>query len=89
LATSTVREALEFSALLRQPRKIPKAEKLAYVDEILKLLDMTDYQHAVVGELGEGQSIASCLHSQAFVDGFLSLFLRTERRTAQKADHRS
>jgi len=54
LATSSVREALEFSALLRQPRHIPKSEKLAYVDEVLKLLDMEAYQHAVVGDLGEG-----------------------------------
>jgi len=55
LATSSVREALEFSALLRQPRHIPKSEKLAYVDEVLKLLDMEAYQHAVVGDLGEGE----------------------------------
>lgn len=57
LATSTVREALTFSALLRQPRHIPKEEKLAYVDEILKLLDMEAYQHAVVGDLGEGLNV--------------------------------
>ena len=56
LATSSVREALEFSALLRQPRHIPKADKLAYVDEVLKLLEMEAYQHAVVGDLGEGAS---------------------------------
>lgn len=31
LATSTVREALTFSALLRQKASIPKEEKLAYV----------------------------------------------------------
>lgn len=31
LSTSTVREALNFSALLRQPAHIPREEKLAYV----------------------------------------------------------
>jgi ABC-type multidrug transport system ATPase subunit len=56
LATSSVREALEFSALLRQPRHIPNQEKLDYVDEVLKLLEMEAYQHAVVGDLGEGES---------------------------------
>ena len=40
LETSTVREALNFSALLRQPAHIPRAEKLAYVDDVIKLLDM-------------------------------------------------
>jgi ABC-type multidrug transport system ATPase subunit len=31
LSTSTVRDALTFSALLRQPAKVPRAEKIAYV----------------------------------------------------------
>jgi ATP-binding cassette subfamily G (WHITE) protein 2 (PDR) len=42
LATSTVREALNFSALLRQPAHISRKEKLEYVNEVIKLLDM-DY----------------------------------------------
>ncbi|KAF9875723.1 ABC-2 type transporter [Colletotrichum karsti] len=57
LETSTVREALEFSALLRQPASTPKAEKLAYVDEVIKLLDMQEYADAVVGVLGEGLNV--------------------------------
>ncbi|KAK2063441.1 hypothetical protein LY76DRAFT_535057 [Colletotrichum caudatum] len=57
LDTSTVREALEFSALLRQPATTPRAEKLAYVDEVIKLLDMQDYADAVVGVLGEGLNV--------------------------------
>jgi ATP-binding cassette subfamily G (WHITE) protein 2 (PDR) len=56
LETSTIREALEFSALLRQPRHVPKAEKIAYVDEVLKLLEMEHYANAVIGAPGEGQS---------------------------------
>ncbi|KAF4122564.1 ABC-type branched-chain amino acid transport system, ATPase component [Geosmithia morbida] len=57
LETSTVREALSFSALLRQPASTPKAEKLAYVDEVIRLLDMQDYADAVVGVLGEGLNV--------------------------------
>ena len=57
LETSTVRESLEFSALLRQPATTPKAEKLAYVDEVIKLLDMQDYADAVVGVPGEGLNV--------------------------------
>jgi hypothetical protein len=33
LATSTVREALTFSAVLRQPNSTPRKERIAYVDE--------------------------------------------------------
>jgi ATP-binding cassette, subfamily G (WHITE), member 2, PDR len=57
LETSTVREALAFSALLRQPASIPRADRLAYVDEVIKLLDMEDYADAVVGVLGEGLNV--------------------------------
>lgn len=57
LETTTVREALNFSALLRQPPHIPRAEKLAYVDEVIKLLDMEEYADAVVGILGEGLNV--------------------------------
>ena len=57
LETSTVREALNFSALLRQPAHVSKAEKLAYVDEVVKLLDMEEYVDAVVGVPGEGLNV--------------------------------
>ncbi|KAI1483164.1 ABC transporter ABCl1 [Daldinia eschscholtzii] len=57
LATTTVREALNFSAILRQPADVPRAEKLAYVDEVIKLLDMEEYADAVVGVLGEGLNV--------------------------------
>jgi ABC-type multidrug transport system ATPase subunit len=48
---------LEFSALLRQPANTPKKEKLAYVDEVIRLLDMEEYADAVVGVLGEGLNV--------------------------------
>lgn len=57
LSTTTVREALNFSALLRQPPHVPREEKLAYVDEVIKLLDMHEYADAVVGVLGEGLNV--------------------------------
>jgi len=57
MATTTVREALQFSALLRQPRTTPKAEKLEYVEEIIKLLEMEAYSEALVGEVGMGLNV--------------------------------
>ncbi|KAI0188150.1 ABC-2 type transporter-domain-containing protein [Xylaria flabelliformis] len=57
LASSTVREALEFSALLRQPRTSSRREKLAYVDNVLDVLDMRSYANAIVGAPGEGLNI--------------------------------
>ncbi|KAJ9109697.1 ABC multidrug transporter afr2 [Naganishia cerealis] len=57
LSTSTVREALRFSALLRQPAKVSRQEKLDYVEEVLLLLEMESYADAVVGVLGEGLNV--------------------------------
>ncbi|KAE8372806.1 ABC-2 type transporter-domain-containing protein [Aspergillus bertholletiae] len=57
LETSTVREALIFSAVLRQPASTPRKEKLAYVEEVIKMLNMEEYAEAVVGVLGEGLNV--------------------------------
>ncbi|PNY28748.1 ABC transporter CDR4 [Tolypocladium capitatum] len=57
LQTTTVREALNFSAILRQPAHVPREEKLAYVDEVIKLLEMEEYADAVVGVPGEGLNV--------------------------------
>ncbi|GME43998.1 ABC transporter-like protein [Neofusicoccum parvum] len=57
LQTSTVREALSFSALLRQPAHVSREEKLSYVEEVIKLLDMEEYADAVVGVPGEGLNV--------------------------------
>ncbi|WVQ84203.1 hypothetical protein IAT38_006354 [Cryptococcus sp. DSM 104549] len=57
LETSTVREALRFSAVLRQPHKVPTAEKYEYVEEVLKLLEMDGYADAVVGVPGTGLNV--------------------------------
>jgi ATP-binding cassette subfamily G (WHITE) protein 2 (PDR) len=50
-------QALTFSALLRQPYSTPKAEKIAYVEEVINLLNMQEYADAVVGVLGEGLNV--------------------------------
>lgn len=57
LATSTVREALTFSALLRQPAHISRQEKVKYVSEVIQLLEMDEYADAVVGVPGEGLNV--------------------------------
>jgi ABC-type multidrug transport system ATPase subunit len=57
LHTSTVREALAFSALLRQPDEYSHAEKVAYVDDVIDLLDMHEYSDAIIGTLGEGLNV--------------------------------
>ncbi|RAH69716.1 putative ABC multidrug transporter [Aspergillus aculeatinus CBS 121060] len=57
LHTSTVREALEFSALLRQPPQYSRAERLAYVETVIDLLNMREYADAIVGVPGEGLNV--------------------------------
>lgn len=52
--TATVREALQFSALLRQPREVSKQEKYAYCETIIDLLEMHDIAGATIGKVGEG-----------------------------------
>jgi ABC-type multidrug transport system ATPase subunit len=54
---ATVREALEFSAILRQPKETPREEKIAYVDTIVELLGMKDIEHALVGQPGNGLNV--------------------------------
>lgn len=54
---ATVREALEFSALLRQDREIPREEKLKYVNTIIDLLEMQELEHTLIGKPGAGLSI--------------------------------
>lgn len=53
--TATIREALEFSALLRQDRHVPKQEKLDYVNQIIDLLELNNIQDAIISSLGVEQ----------------------------------
>lgn len=50
--TSTVREALLFSAKLRQPASVPLAEKEAYVETCLRMCGLEAYGDVMVGSLG-------------------------------------
>lgn len=54
---ATVREALEFSARLRQPRETPDHEKLQYVDTIIDLLELNSLEHTLIGTPGAGLSV--------------------------------
>ncbi|KAM0335133.1 hypothetical protein ACHAQA_000173 [Verticillium albo-atrum] len=57
LPTSTVREALKFSALLRQSSQYSHQEKIDYVDTVISLLSMEEYADAVIGVPGEGLNV--------------------------------
>lgn len=57
ILSSTVREALEFSALLRQPQHCSTPEKLAYVDVIIDLLEMHDIEDCLIG-YSDGQGLS-------------------------------
>ncbi|KAJ5151295.1 ABC multidrug transporter atrF [Penicillium canariense] len=54
---ATVRESLEFSALLRQSRDVPREEKLKYVDTIINLLELHDIADTLIGRIGAGLSV--------------------------------
>lgn len=51
IETSTVREAFDFSALLRQPSTTSKSDKLAYVNQVLDMLQMAELQNVVIQSL--------------------------------------
>ncbi|KAG0364544.1 ABC-2 type transporter-domain-containing protein [Gamsiella multidivaricata] len=55
---TTVREALQFSAYLRQPANVSEAEKDAYVEEIIKILEMENIADAVIGTTESGFGIS-------------------------------
>ncbi|GLA74143.1 hypothetical protein AtubIFM55763_005085 [Aspergillus tubingensis] len=57
LSTTTVREALRFSALLRQPKSVSKKEKYKHVEEVIEMLNMQDFASAIVGTPGEGLNV--------------------------------
>ena len=55
--TQTVREALRFSADLRQPYETSREEKYAYVEEIISLLEMEDMADAIIGSPESGLAV--------------------------------
>jgi ATP-binding cassette, subfamily G (WHITE), member 2, SNQ2 len=52
--TATVREALRFSALLRQPKEVSVQDKYDYCERIIELLEMTEIAGATIGKIGSG-----------------------------------
>jgi len=73
--TATIREALAFSAILRQERHVPREEKLAYVDKIVDLLELNDMQDAVVMSLGVEQKKRLTIGVELAAKPSLLLFL--------------
>jgi ATP-binding cassette subfamily G (WHITE) protein 2 (PDR) len=55
--TATVRESLRFSAYLRQPASVSIEEKNAYVETVIRILEMERYADAIVGVAGEGLNV--------------------------------
>jgi ATP-binding cassette subfamily G (WHITE) protein 2 (PDR) len=55
LPTTTVKEALRFSAEIRQHRTIPKSEKLKHADDILSLVGLDFLSDAIVESLSVEQ----------------------------------
>ncbi|KAJ3509385.1 hypothetical protein NLJ89_g5251 [Agrocybe chaxingu] len=49
--TATVREAMRFSAYLRQPASVSEEEKNQYVEEMIELLELQDISEALVFSL--------------------------------------
>ncbi|KAK5995296.1 ABC multidrug transporter I [Cladobotryum mycophilum] len=55
--TQTVREALRFSAELRQPFETPIPERHAYVEEIIALLEMESIADCIIGSPEAGLTV--------------------------------
>ena len=73
--TATIREALEFSAILRQARETPRQEKIAYVDRIIELLELEDIQDALIGSLSVEQKKRVTIGVELAAKPSLLLFL--------------
>lgn len=81
--TATVREALRFSALLRQPEKTLHDNKYDYVETIIKPLEMEDIAGATVGDQGSGLTIGVELASKPGLLKFLDKVSTSQLITRQ------
>ncbi|KAJ3022526.1 hypothetical protein HKX48_005943 [Thoreauomyces humboldtii] len=54
----TVREALRFSAAMRQDAHLSMDEKYAYVEKVLDMMEMTELGDALIGDLDSGRGIS-------------------------------
>lgn len=75
VGTSTIREAFEFSALLRQSPHTSKADKLAYVAEVIDILGMGELQNAVIESLSLEQKKRTTIGVELCAKPSLLLFL--------------
>lgn len=73
--TATIREAFEFSAILRQDRKTPRSEKMDYVDRIIELLELEEIQDAIIGSLSVEQKKRVTIGVELAAKPSLLLFL--------------
>ncbi|KAJ5935927.1 ABC multidrug transporter atrF [Penicillium verhagenii] len=73
--TSTIREAFEFSAILRQDRETPREEKIEYVDRIINLLELEDIEDAIIGSLNVEQKKRVTIGVELAAKPSLLLFL--------------
>ncbi|KXN81251.1 Brefeldin A resistance protein [Leucoagaricus sp. SymC.cos] len=73
--TSSVREALRFSARLRQPSSVPVAEKDAYADHVLEMCGLGEFADAIVGSLGVEQRKRTTIGVELAAKPRLLLFL--------------
>ncbi|OQE21726.1 hypothetical protein PENSTE_c011G08630 [Penicillium steckii] len=73
--TSTIREAFEFSAILRQDRDTPRQEKIDYVNRIIDLLELNDIQDAIIGSLNVEQKKRVTIGVELAAKPSLLLFL--------------
>ncbi|KAK4489205.1 hypothetical protein RD792_005000 [Penstemon davidsonii] len=48
----TVRESLIYSSFLRLPKEVSKEQKIAFVDEVMDLVELDDLKNAIVGTPG-------------------------------------
>lgn len=55
---TTVREALRFSAVLRQAKDVSLEEKYAFVEKVIGLLELEPIADAMIGEVGGGEGIS-------------------------------
>ncbi|KAF9484261.1 pleiotropic drug resistance ABC transporter [Pholiota conissans] len=72
---ATVREALIFSARLRQPPSVPTSEKDAYAEKCLKICGLEPFADAMVGSLGVEQKKRTTIGVELAAKPQLLLFL--------------
>ncbi|KAG2006802.1 multidrug resistance protein 1, variant 2 [Coprinopsis cinerea AmutBmut pab1-1] len=75
VGNTTVREALRFSARLRQPSDVPTAEKDEYVEKCLKMCGLEPFADAMVGTLGVEQKKRTTIGVELAAKPKLLLFL--------------